>query len=57
MTKIKKLKKHQIEKEVEAEVTYVCPVRGKVTEKVRGYRLKLNQPIDEDVEDLIKSQD
>lgn len=57
MTKMKKPKKHQIEKELEIEVTYVCPVRGKVTEKVKGYRLKANQPIDEDIEDLIKAQD
>ena len=53
----KKLKQQQIEKEVEVEITYVCPVRGKVTDKVKGYRLVTNQPIDEDIEDLIRSED
>lgn len=49
-----KISSKMVEKEVEIEISYVCPVRGLVVEKVKGVKLKTVETVQQDSDELVK---
>jgi ferredoxin-thioredoxin reductase catalytic subunit len=60
MTRKKKTKKidKRVEKEIETTITYFCPTRGKVTEVVKGVRIRPAKKNNEgvDMTDAVESE-